>query len=278
MSVTVIKEAGLCFGVKRATQLAFIAAANQSGPVFTLGPLIHNPQVVAELAQSGVTVISDLKEVKQGTLIVRSHGLHPEILEHARNKGLNIVDATCPFVKKVQRYAAALREEGYQVVIIGDEDHPEVQGIKGCSGNEIVVLGGEKEIQRVDLGKKLGIVAQTTQSGANFSAIVGKLAGLAQEIKIYNTICKATSVRQKATLELAQKVDIMIVVGGRNSANTNRLVQMCQQIKTPTHLVEIAEEIDPHWLKAKRKIGVSAGASTPHWIISHVVERLRDFD
>ncbi len=277
MGVTVIKEAGLCFGVKRATQLAFIAAANQSGPVFTLGPLIHNPQVVAELIQAGVTVISDLKQVEQGTLIVRSHGLHPKILEQARRMGLNIVDATCPFVKKVQRYAAALREEGYQVVIIGDEDHPEVQGIKGCSGNEIVVLGDEKEIQQVDLGKKLGIVAQTTQSDKNFSAIVGKLAGSAQEIKIYNTICKATSIRQKATLGLAQQVDIMIVVGGRNSANTNRLVQLCRQVETPTYLVEIAGEIDPHWFKGKHKIGVSAGASTPHRIISQVVERLRAF-
>ena len=274
MGVTVIKEAGLCFGVKRAIQLAFKAAAAQSGRVFTLGPLIHNPQVVAELAEAGVEVISDLHQGEQGTLIVRSHGLHPQILQQAKAKGLNIVDATCPFVKKVQRYAAALRHDGYQVVIIGDKDHPEVQAIKGCSGNEIVVLGDKNQINRLDLGKKLCVVAQTTQSAINFSEIVSGLVERAKEIKIYNTICEATSIRQKATLELAKRVDLMVIVGGRNSANTNRLVQLCRQINTPTYLVEVAEEIDPHWFEGKQQIGVSAGASTPHWIISQAVERL----
>lgn len=278
MGVTVIKEAGLCFGVKRATQLAFAAAAEHKGRVFTLGPLIHNPQVVAELAEVGVEVVSDLNQVEQGTLIVRSHGLHPNVLKQAESKGLDIVDATCPFVKKVQRYAVALRQDGYQVIIIGDNDHPEVQGIKGCSGNEIVVLGDIAEIDDFDLRKRLGVVAQTTQSAKNFNEIVSELIKRANEVKIYNTICKATSVRQKATLELAQRVDLMIIVGGRNSANTNRLVQLCRQIDTETHLVEVAEEINPQWLKQKKEIGVSAGASTPHWIIKKAVERLKSFN
>ena len=278
MGVTVIKEAGLCFGVKRATQLAFAAAVDRKQRVFTLGPLIHNPQVVAELAEAGVEVISDLNQVEQGTLIVRSHGLHPKVLAQAKDKGLEIVDATCPFVKKVQRYAVALRQEGYQVVIIGDNDHPEVQGIKGCSGNEIVVLGDIAEVGQIELGKKLGVVAQTTQSAKNFNDIVSELVKQSKEIKIYNTICKATSIRQKATLELAQRVDLIIIVGGRNSANTNRLAQICRQIDTPTHLIEVAEEIDPHWLEGKREIGVSAGASTPHWIIKDVVDRLKAFN
>jgi 4-hydroxy-3-methylbut-2-enyl diphosphate reductase len=273
--VTVIKEAGFCFGVKRATQLAFEAAANKKGRVFTMGPLIHNPQVVAELAQAGVDVVSDLSQVEQGTLIVRSHGLHPQILKQAQQKGLNIVDATCPFVKKVQNYAAALRDEGYQVVIIGDEDHPEVQGIKGYCGNDILVLGNKTDIDNLNLGKKLGVVAQTTQSVTNFSEIISRLVEQAGEIKIYNTICKATYIRQKATLELARQVELMIVVGGRNSANTNRLVELCRQINTPTHLVEVADEIDPFWLKGKQTVGISAGASTPQEIISHVLERLK---
>jgi 4-hydroxy-3-methylbut-2-enyl diphosphate reductase len=272
--VTVIKEAGFCFGVKRATQLAFEAAATRRGEVFTLGPLIHNPQVVAELAEAGVEVISDLGQKDKGTLIVRSHGLHPKILQQAEAKGLNIVDATCPFVKKVQSYAAALKREGYQVVIIGDRDHPEVQGIKGCSGNEIVVVGDKNQLQQLDLGKRLGVVAQTTQSVRNFSEIVSRLVGQAKEVKIYNTICKATSIRQKATLDLARRVELMIIVGGRNSANTNRLVQLCRQVDTPTHLVEVAEEIDPQWLEGKKEIGVSAGASTPQRIIFQVMERL----
>ncbi len=274
MGVTVIKEAGFCFGVRRATQLAFEAAAAKTGRAFTLGPLIHNPQVVAELAQAGVEVISDLSQMTQGMLIVRSHGLHPKILQQARAKGLSIVDATCPFVKKVQSYVATLRRAGYQVVIIGDKDHPEVQGIEGYSGKDIVVVGDKSEVQQLNLRKKLGVVAQTTQLTRNFSEIVSQLVERAQEIKIYNTICEATFIRQKATLELAQRVELMIIVGGHNSANTNRLVQLCRQADTPTYLVEVAEEIDPHWLAEKGGVGVSAGASTPQRIISQVMERL----
>jgi 4-hydroxy-3-methylbut-2-enyl diphosphate reductase len=216
--------------------------------------------------------------VERGTLIVRSHGLHPNSLQQAKAKGLSSVDATCPFLKEVHSYVNTLKRDGYQVVIIGDKDHPEVQGIKGCAENEIVVVGDKAEIQRLALGKKLGVVAQTTQSVKNFSEIVSRLVEQVNEIKIYNTICKATYVRQKATLELARQVELMIVVGGRNSANTNRLVELCRQINTPTHLVEVAEEIGSHWLEGKHKIGISAGASTPQWIISKVVKRLKAFN
>ncbi len=278
MRITVINEAGFCFGVKRATQLAFKTAAHKTGRVFTLGSLIHNPQQVEKLEQAWVEVISCLEQVTDGTLIVRSHGLHPKILKQAKQQGLKIVDATCPFVKKVQRDAANLRKEGYQVVIIGDMDHPEVQSIKGSSGNDLVVLGDKTEIKQLTLSKKLGIVAQTTQSLENFSQIVAQLAKQASEIKIYNTICEATAIRQKATLQLARIVDAMVVVGGRNSANTNRLVKLCRKINKPTYLVETADEIDSKWIEGKKEIGVSAGASTPEWIISQVMQQLKAFN
>ncbi|MBI5788628.1 MAG: 4-hydroxy-3-methylbut-2-enyl diphosphate reductase [Candidatus Schekmanbacteria bacterium] len=274
MRVRVIENAGFCFGVQRATKLAFETAATTQGHVFTLGPLIHNPQVVQKLKDEGVEVVTDLNGVEEGTLIVRSHGLHPTILKEAKAKGFRIVDATCPFVKKAQSYAALLKKEGYQVVVVGDRQHPEVQGIEGYSGGNILVVACPEEVKKLHLKTKIGVVAQTTQSLSNFIEIVDELLKSARELKIFNTICGATMVRQKATMDLSRQVDLMLIVGGRNSANTTRLAKICSDADTPTYLLETADEIQPEWLKDKKEIGVSAGASTPNWIITEVVQKL----
>ncbi len=275
MRVRVIEKAGFCFGVQRATKLAFETAASCRGRVFTLGPLIHNPQVVRKLKDAGVEVINSLKKVKEGTLIVRSHGLHPRILTEAKSKGLTIVDATCPFVKKAQSYAALLKKEGYQIVFVGDRKHPEVQGIEGHSGGNILVVVNPEDVKKLHLKVKVGVIAQTTQTLKNFIRIVDELLESVNELKIFNTICGATIVRQKATLDLARQADLMLIVGGRNSANTTRLAKICEDTVTPSHLLETAEEIKPAWLKDKKEVGVSAGASTPDWIIAEVVEELK---
>ncbi len=275
MRIRVIEEAGFCFGVQRATKLAFETAVSCQGRVFTLGPLIHNPQVVRKLKDAGVEVIDSLKKVNKGTLIVRSHGLHPSILAEAKAKGLKIVDATCPFVKKAQSYAALLKKEGYQIVFVGDRKHPEVQGIEGYSGGDILVVVNPEDVKKRHLKAKVGLIAQTTQTLKNFIQIVDELLESVRELKIFNTICGATMVRQKATLDLARKVDLMLIVGGRNSANTTRLAKICEDTATPTHLLETAEEIKLAWLEGKREVGVSAGASTPDWIIAEVVQELK---
>lgn len=275
MRISVVDKAGFCFGVQRATKLAFETAATCGERVFTLGPLIHNPQVVQKLKDKGVDVVQSLDEVSEGTLIVRSHGLHPSILAQATEKGLKIVDATCPFVKKAQSYAALLKQEGYQVLIVGERTHPEVQGIMGYSGGDLLVVAHPEDVAKLKITSAIGVIAQTTQSLSNFISIVDELLKNVRELKIFNTICGATMVRQKATLDMARQVELMLIVGGRNSANTTRLAQLCNDIGTPTYLLETSDEISSSWFEGKSEIGVSAGASTPDWIITEVVDKLK---
>ena len=275
MRIVRAENAGSCFGVKRAMKLAFEAAANSPKPIYSLGPLIHNPQQVSFLAQKGVHVVSDLNSLNPGdTLIIRSHGTSPTVLGAAKAKNLTIVDATCPFVVKAQRLAQHLVEEGYQVLIVGEGDHPEVIGIMGFAGDGAQVVEKADSIHDISIERRVGIVAQTTQSFSNFREVVCVLLGRTDELKVFNTICHATTHRQEAALDIARKVNLMIVIGGHNSANTNRLASLCIQSGTPTHHVETASELDASWLKGIVTVGVTAGASTPEWIIEDVIREL----
>ncbi len=277
MEILLADKAGFCFGVKRAINTAFDAAA--AGNVYCLGPLIHNPQEVDRLRAAGVETVDDFSTLKQGdALIIRSHGVPPSVLEQAKNQGLRIIDLTCPFVGKAQRYAEALRDEGYQVVVVGEKEHPEVQSIIGYAGKNAVVIENAQDIDEVKLQRRLGIVAQTTQSYGNFSEIVLKLLSISNELKVYTTICNSTTERQHAAQVLARQVDVMLVVGGRNSANTSRLATICLREGKPTHHIEVAGEILPEWFQNARKIGVTAGASTPDWVLKEVLERLQKSD
>lgn len=273
--ISVIDEAGFCFGVKRATRLAF-DAANTHKCVYTLGPLIHNPQVVSKLRSVGIQQVSSLDEIPSGTLLVRSHGLHPDIFAQAREKKLNIIDATCPFVRKSQRYATSLLRAGYQLIIIGEKDHPEIQAIQGVTEGTAIVVSGPAELDLDKLSSQIGIIAQTTQYLQNLQDVVSEVLRVSRQVKIFNTICNATLSRQRASADLAHRVDMMLVVGGRNSANTNRLFQICRKIQKHVYLIEVAEEINPKWIEGKRYIGVTAGASTPDWIIEEIVQTLEE--
>ena len=275
LRISVIDEAGFCFGVKRATRLAFEAASSHRN-VYTLGPLIHNPQVVSKLRSLGVRQVSSLDEVPTGTLIVRSHGLHPDIFDLARQKKLHIIDATCPFVRKAQKHAESLIRDGYQLIVVGEENHPEIQAIRGVTEGKVVVVSGPNELEINNLSLKIGVIAQTTQHLRNLQQVVAEILKVVQQLKIFNTICNATLSRQRASADLARKVDLMLVVGGRNSANTNRLFQICREICRGTYLIEVAEEIDPGWLVGKENVGVTAGASTPDWIIEEVVRAVKN--
>ena len=275
MEVLVADKAGFCFGVQRAINTAFKAAGG--GRVYCLGPLIHNPQEVARLREAGVETVDDFTALRPGdSLIIRSHGVPPGVLVRAREQGLHVIDLTCPFVAKAQQHAELLMQEGYQVVVVGEPQHPEVQSILGHAGDNAVVVEGPEDIERMQLQGRLGIVAQTTQSYGNFSEIVLRLLRVSKELKVFNTICSSTKERQEAASVLASRVDAMIVVGGRNSANTTRLVSLCRASGKPAYHVEVEDEIRPEWLEGVTTVGVTAGASTPGWVIEAVVRRLRN--
>jgi len=274
MEIFLADKAGFCFGVKRAINTAFKAAG--TGKVYCLGPLIHNPQEVDRLLEAGVRTVEDFSSLNPGDyIIIRSHGVPPLVLAQARDKGLQIIDLTCPFVGKAQRDAELLQKEGYQVVVIGEKQHPEVQSILGYAGDDAVVVETAEDVEGMKFQYRLGVVAQTTQSYSNFSEIVLKLLSLSKELKVFNTICHSTKERQDAARVLAGQVDIMLVVGGRNSANTTRLVSVCRQEGKPTYHIEVADEIRPGWLKGATKVGVTAGASTPDWVVEGVIKKLK---
>ena len=275
--IVVARYAGYCYGVERALRITEEAIEGAEKPVATLGPIIHNPMVVGRLAARGVDVVDDADKADSGTLIVRTHGVAPSVVGGARSRRINVVDATCPFVAVAQRKAAALREAGYAVVILGERDHPEVAGLEGFAGAGAVVVeeAGGLPVERLR-GKRVGVVVQTTQTQANLASVAAALAPVARELLVYNTICDATEKRQNAARELAAEVDVVVVVGGRNSANTARLAQLCRAIQSRTYHIESAAEIEAGWLAGARRIGVTAGASTPDAEIDATVEALQE--
>ncbi len=276
MRIIQAENAGFCFGVKRAMKLAFEAAADSAKPIYSLGPLIHNPQQVEHLNQRGVHVVSELDSVSSGdTLIIRSHGTSPEVQEAAKAKGLTVVDATCPFVVKAQKLAQRLAAEEYQVIVVGEGDHPEVIGIMGYAGNNAAVIEKASDVGNIPVKSRVGIIAQTTQSLSNFREVVGALLEKSDELKVFNTICDATSHRQESALDIAREVDLMIVIGGHNSANTSRLASLCLQSGVITHHIETVNELASSWLEGVTTVGVTAGASTPEWIIEDVINKLK---
>lgn len=273
IQVFIAPGAGFCFGVKRAIQMAEKAAAEAGSKVYTLGPLIHNPQVVEKLHEKGVKLTDGLEGLPRGAvLILRSHGVGPSVYARAEKAGLKIVDATCPNVKKVQKLAVELKNKGYCLVILGEEHHPEVESIIETVNNEAYVVNGVKEAEDIPSGGQIGLIAQTTQTLKNLESVAAFLIREAEELRVYNTLCEAVSTRQSASLDLARKVDLMLVVGGYNSANTTRLAQICQEAGCETHHIEVAAQIDPAWFRDKQKVGITAGASTPPWIIEEVRE------
>ena len=271
MEVILAEHLGFCYGVKRAIEIAR-QNASTDGTSSTLGPIIHNPQMVERLKNEGVGTVGSLDEMEDGLVIIRSHGVGPEVYEKAESRGLELVDATCPHVKKAQLSAKLLSEEGYTVVIIGEKNHPEVKSIFEWTAQDAYIIETEAEADALPSIGKLGVVSQTTFSGEKFRSIVSHLLEKSREIKILRTICTATDLRQTAALELAENVDVMIVVGGKNSANTSRLAQLCAT-KCKTYHIETVAELQDDWLKNVNKIGITAGASTPDWIIKEVYKQ-----
>jgi (E)-4-hydroxy-3-methyl-but-2-enyl pyrophosphate reductase len=276
LKISVSEGFGFCSGVSRAIKMALSAAARSPSGVYSLGPLIHNPQVVEKLREVGVAPLSRLGRGK-GVIVVRSHGASPAVLERARKKGYEIVDATCPFVQVAQRNARNLHDLGYRVLIVGEKQHPEVKGLKSQIQNKAIVVENAGQVKHLKFGSKVGIIAQTTMSVDTFAEVVGEVIKRAREVLVFNTICSETARRQATARALAGQVDVLLVVGGRNSANTSRLRSLCSSICPRTYHVETADEIDPEWFDRDSRVGVVAGASTPRWLVENIVERLKSF-
>ena len=276
MKVVVVNKAGFCFGVKRAIEQAFEIAKTEEN-VYTLGPLIHNPQVIEALRGVGVKVAGDIEDLAANgarTVMIRTHGVTREEMARLAEGNYKIIDLTCPFVKKAQHYAKLLSEEGYQVIILGDIEHPEVKGLRSYAGENAAIVKTSEELSEIK--PKTGIVVQTTQPVDSLKRLVAGIIEHTKELKVYNTICSSTALRQKETQEVARAVDVMLVVGGKNSANTTQLAKLCESLSVPTYHVETAGEIRPEWLGGVRKMGLTAGASTPDWIIKDVEKALKD--
>ncbi len=281
VEIIVAPNAGFCFGVKRAVKLAEESASlTEKGlRVYTLGPIIHNPQEVERLASKGVKPLED-EELKEGdAVIIRSHGIPPDRERELRRKGLRVIDATCPYVKAVHEAVCRLSEEGYFVVLVGERNHPEVIGtlgyLKECGGEGIVVESLE-DLKEACRHERVGVVSQTTQSERFFKEVVGELALWVKELKVINTICNATSVRQEDVYRIAPDVDVMIIVGGKNSGNTRRLYNISRSLNPNSYHIETADELDPSWFEGVKKVGITAGASTPDWIIESVRGKIEE--
>lgn len=279
MSATVIevaRHAGVCYGVERALKLAAEASETANDPVHTMGPLIHNPIVVRELEAAGVTVAETVTDCESGSVIIRAHGVTPQIIDELHAKNLQVIDATCPYVKRVHIAVERLAHEGYQIIVVGESGHPEVEGIMGHAETGAFVVAIPEDLDGVTLERKVGIVVQTTQTPAALDAIVSAVLPRVSELRVMNTICAATQERQDSAAELASRAEVMIVIGGRNSGNTRRLVEICAAHCPRTHHIEEAAELDPSWLENVQLIGVTAGASTPAAHIERVTAALSD--
>ena len=280
--IEVAAHAGTCYGVQRALDMALAAAPAEGAAggtdarVHTLGPLIHNPIVVRELEEAGIGLADTLDDAAAGTVIIRAHGVVPQVIDVARERGLNVVDATCPYVKKVHVAAERLVREGYTLVVVGEPGHPEVEGILGHAGSGALVVSDAADAEALALKGKVGLVVQTTQTAQNLAEVVAVLAPRVSELRVVNTICAATSERQQAAEELAGRCDVMVVVGGKNSGNTRRLAQICAAACPRTHHVEEASELEAAWFEDAGRIGVTAGASTPQTHIERAIARIKE--
>lgn len=286
MQVKKAREMGFCFGVRR-TLKQFDEMGQDASGINTLGTLVHNPQVVEDLKRRGVGVVQSLEGVNNGTITITAHGAAPASYAEAKSKGLRLVDTTCPLVTKVQKIAQDLHNAGHQVVVFGDEKHQEVRGIVGWTDNTALIsMDAETLVPQLiaktrsgkRVPKRISIVSQTTQPAYRFKQFVAdlmtRLPDDFREVQIHNTICDPTLDRQSAVIDLAQEVDVMVVVGGHESANTRHLAELCEEEGVETHHIEWPEEIRPEWFEGKQIAGVTAGASTPDEVIDEVVQRV----
>jgi 4-hydroxy-3-methylbut-2-enyl diphosphate reductase len=281
MEIIRARDMGFCFGVRRAVEM-MEAAAQQVGPLTTLGSTVHNRQVVEKLRQKGVEVVANLDEIDGRPVAITAHGVGPQVIEALGQLGVSVVDTTCPIVTRSQQWAKRLADEGFAVIVFGDPEHKEVRGVLGWTGGHGIAIADEADLDRLpdDLPSRVAILSQTTQTEARFAAFIRHLFETRMEriseLRVINTLCNATTAQQAAAQELARQVDLMIVIGGRDSANTRHLAEVCREEGVETYHIETADEIDPAWLQGRERVGVTAGASTPDSSVDEVVAQLEE--
>ncbi len=280
MKVIKAKTAGFCFGVKRAVDTVYEQADTCGGPIYTYGPIIHNEEVVKDLESRGVSVIrseEELESITEGTVIIRSHGVEKRICDKLLGKGLRIVDATCPFVKKIHNIVEKESAEGKYILIIGNPDHPEVIGIRGWAGSNVSVIQNAVDIEKVDFSKnkKICVVSQTTFNYNKFQDLVEIIKKKSYDISVLNTICNATKERQTEARSIAESVDAMIVIGDKHSSNTQKLYEICRNACNNTYYIQTLDDLDLNQLGSVETVGITAGASTPNNIIEEVQNNVR---
>lgn len=268
MRIKLAENYGFCFGVKRAIRLA-----EKNPDAVTLGPLIHNPKEIDRLARDfQVHVSESIEGVEPGTrTIIRTHGIEKQKYEKLQDLTQDIIDATCPFVTKPQEIVAAMSAEGYQIIIFGDADHPEVRGVRSYAEGGAEVVASAAEAEKLKLHDKVALVSQTTKKVESFKEVAASLAGRVKEVRIFNTICNATFDNQEATRTLSREVDVMLIVGGKNSSNTKQLHAIALEGCADSYLIEDKNDLKTEWFAGKTLCGVTAGASTPDWIIQEVI-------
>ena len=277
MEILLAKDMGFCWGVRRAIDI-MEKAADEKGEIISLGPIVHNPQVVRELEGRGVRTAGDLSDGDSLPVAITAHGVGPDVLEDARSRGNEVIDTTCPIVTRSQRWAKKMAEAGFTVVIFGDPNHREVRGVLAWAGaNAIAIQDGDP--LPADLPSRLAVISQTTQSPERFAEFLSRLiqehVGKISELRVINTLCDVTSSQQAAARELAQEVDLVLVVGGRSSANTRHLLDVCKEEGSVAYHVEGPDELKAEWLKGCKSVGVTAGASTPDSAVEAVVRRVQ---
>jgi len=274
LEIEVAKSYGFCFGVKRAIKIA-----EENPGSSTLGPLIHNNMEIERLKRDfDVSLATTLDDVKSGeATVIRTHGIPKNDLKKLKEKGGRVIDATCPFVTKPQQIVEQMSEEGYDIVIFGDVNHPEIKGVMSYASGPVYAVLSVDDIAELHLKERVALVAQTTRKIEEYNKIINYLVPRHKEVRVFNTICNATFENQDAARELAQRADVMIVVGGKQSSNTKQLYSICRSFCEDSYHIESEEELEKEWFDSKRLCGITAGASTPEWIIERVIGKIREF-
>ena len=280
--LTIAKSAGFCFGVTRAVNMVYEAIEKENVPIYTYGPIIHNDEVVKDMEKNGVTVINDLDELsshEKGVMIIRSHGISKAEYDRIKNCGFEVLNATCPFVSKIHRYVEDYSSKGYDIIIVGSPKHPEVCGIKGWADEKchVTIINSPEDAENYmkNSTKKLCIVSQTTFNYNKFQDIVEKIPKTRYDIFVLNTICNATQERQVEAKEIASQVDVMLVIGGKNSSNTQKLYEICRRECNKTYYIQTLDDLNPECISSACNVGITAGASTPNNIIEEVHTNVR---
>jgi 4-hydroxy-3-methylbut-2-enyl diphosphate reductase len=276
MEIIVARNSGFCYGVRRALQTARSTRRRYAGRVLTLGEIIHNPRVIADLEKQGLRSVEDPEAVDGGTIIIRSHGVAPEVYKTLKRKKAAVVDATCPIVKKIQELVSGLAKRGREIIIVGNPAHPEIKGLVGYSRGLGRIIESEAQARALPQKKSRAVLAQSTQDVFLFGRIVAAVLEKTDELQVFNTVCRFTRMRQKSTSELASRVDTLFIVGGKKSSNTAKLYQISKRILPNTHFIESAAQITPRLLRGAKTIGISGGASTPPEAIAEAVARIKN--